>query len=63
MISATLFFILCFALNITTIFKYKKHRQEAQTMQEDERIEMKLAVYTIIITIGHLLMDMYLVCV
>ena len=60
-ISATIFLVICFVLNVWTIISYRKYRSRVASVTIYQSIEMKLTTYTIITLIGHILLDVHLV--
>ena len=56
MIISTISMVICFVLNVLTIFIYKKIAKN-----ENEQIEKKLTVYTIALASTHILLDSYMV--
>uniref|UniRef100_A0A914IC14 Serpentine receptor class gamma n=1 Tax=Globodera rostochiensis TaxID=31243 RepID=A0A914IC14_GLORO len=57
------FMIVCFLINIVTFIAYKRFKQTLGSVQNFDKTEQKLLVYTVITFAGHAILALYLLCV
>ncbi|KAI3410333.1 hypothetical protein GPALN_004434 [Globodera pallida] len=57
------FMIVCFLINVVTFIAYKRFQQTLSSVQNFDKTEQKLLVYTVITFAGHAILALYLLCV